>query len=78
MASEALMQNEFRTKGVDPNFPLDPLYVTESDREDIFDDCEEWASRFTFVDKLKSHQVFIIILVASYTVAYFLLRYLVI
>ena len=78
MASEALMQNEFRTKGIDPNFPLDPLYVTESDREDIFDDCEQWVSRFSLVDKLKSHQAFIIILVASYTVAYFLLRYLVI
>lgn len=78
MASEALMQNEFKTKGADPNFPLDPLYVTKSDREEIFDECEEWAVRGSLVDKLKSHQAFILILVASYIVAYFLLKHLVI
>jgi hypothetical protein len=78
MASEALMQNEFKTKGVDPNFPLDPLYVTKSDREEIFEECEEWVVRGSLVDKLKSHQAFILILVASYIVAYFLLKHLVI
>jgi hypothetical protein len=78
MASEALMQNEFKTKGADPNFPLDPLYVTKSDREEIFDECEEWVVRGSLVDKLKSHQAFILILVASYIVAYFLLKNLVI
>jgi len=78
MASEALMQNEFKTKGADPNFPLDPLYVTKSDREEIFDECEEWVVRGSLVDKLKSHQAFILILVASYIIAYFLLKNLVI
>ena len=78
MASEALMQNGFKTKGVDPNFPLDPLYVTKSDRKEIFEECEEWVVRGSLVDKLKSHQAFILILVASYIVAYFLLKNLVI
>lgn len=78
MASEAFMQNEFKTKGIDPNFPLDPLYVTKSDREEIFDECEELVGKESLVNKLKSHQAFILILVASYTVAYFALKYLVI
>jgi hypothetical protein len=78
MASEAFMQNEFKTKGIDPNFPSDPLYVTKSDREEIFEECEELVGRESLVDKLKSHQAFILILVASYTVAYFLFRLLVI
>jgi hypothetical protein len=78
MASEAFMQNEFKTKGIDPNFPLDPLYVTKSDREEIFEECEELVGKESLVDKLKSHQAFILILVASYIVAYFLLKYLVI
>ena len=30
MASEAFMQKEFKEKGIDPNFPKDPLYVTIS------------------------------------------------
>lgn len=78
MASEAFMQNEFKTKGIDPNFPLDPLYVTKSDREEIFDECEDLVGKESLVNKLKSHQAFILILVASYIVAYFLLKYLVI
>lgn len=78
MASEAFMQNEFKTKGIDPNFPSDPLYVTKSDREEIFEECEELVGRESLADKLKSHQAFILILVASYIVAYFVLKYLVI
>ena len=78
MASEAFMQNEFRTKGIDPNFPLDPLYITKSDREDIFDECEEMLGRESFLDKIKNHQAFILILVASYTVTCLLLKYLII
>ena len=78
MASEAFMQNEFKTKGIDPNFPLDPLYVTKSDREEIFDECEDLVGKESLGNKLKSHQAFILILVASYTVAYFALKYLVI
>ena len=78
MASEAFMQNEFKTKGIDPNFPLDPLYVTKSDREEIFEECEELVGKESLVDKLKSHQAFILILVASYAVAYLLLKYLII
>ena len=78
MASEAFMQNEFKTKGIDPNFPLDPLYVTKSDREEIFDECEDLVGKESLVNKLKSHQAFILILVASYTVAYFALKYIVI
>jgi hypothetical protein len=74
MASEAFMQNEFKTKGIDPNFPLDPLYVTKSDREEIFEECEELVVSGRLVDKLKSHQAFIIILVASYVLAYFVFK----
>ena len=78
MASEAFMQNEFRIKGIDPNFPKDPLYVTKDDREEIFDECVDLIETGGLLEKLKSHQVFVIILVASYTLVYFLLKYLVI
>lgn len=78
MASEAFMQKEFKEKGIDPNFPKDPLYVTKSDREDIFDECVDLIDNSGFVSKLKSHQAFVILLVASYTVTYLLIRFLVI
>jgi hypothetical protein len=70
MASEAFMQNEFKTKGVDPNFPLDPLYVTKSDREEIFEECFDLMENPGFVKKLKSHHVFVLIVMASYFFAY--------
>lgn len=78
IASEAFMQTEFRMKGIDPNFPNDPLYVTKDDREEIFDECVDLIDDSGFIEKLKSHQAFVIILVASYTLVYFLLKYLVI
>jgi len=74
MASEAFMQNEFKENGIDPNFPQDPLYVTKSDREEIFDECVDLIDNSGFLSKLKSHQAFVILLMASYTVIYFLLR----
>lgn len=76
ITGEVLMQNEFRTKGVDPNFPLDPLYVTESDREDIFDDCEEWVFRNDyFTENLKEQWFFILVFTASYIIVYFTFKF---
>lgn len=39
MAMESLQQKEWIEKGVDPNYPHDPQYVIDSDREYIFYDC---------------------------------------
>lgn len=65
--NESYMQFEFKENGVDPNFPEDPLYVTEEDREEIFSDNLYKIKRQGFSDKLKSHHVFILIVVALYT-----------
>lgn len=35
---ESLFESDFRTRGVDIDFPDDPLYITKSDRDFIFDD----------------------------------------
>jgi uncharacterized membrane protein len=38
LVSEYLFEEDFK-KGPDPNFPNDPLYVTQDDRDGIFDDA---------------------------------------
>jgi hypothetical protein len=38
-AMESLYQREWIENGVDPNYPYDPQYVIDSDREYIFYDC---------------------------------------
>ena len=77
MATEAFMQKELKTNGIDPNFPLDPLYVTKSDREDIFDECTDLIDKGGFLKQLKSHHVFVILLAASYVVSCIVLNYLI-
>jgi len=42
---EAVMQSDFVENGADPNFPDDPLYVTESDREFIFKECHSLSRK---------------------------------
>lgn len=37
-AMESLFENDFRTRGIDIDFPDDPLHITKSDRDFIFDD----------------------------------------
>jgi hypothetical protein len=67
VVNEIYMQYEFVQNGVDPNFPDDPIYVTDEDREDIFRDNLYKIKGQCFRDKLKSHHVFILIVVALYT-----------
>lgn len=54
LAMEEVYQMEFRTKGVDPNFPNDPLYVTPGDREEIFDEIYEMLEDYKSFDKFKN------------------------
>ena len=72
---EEVYQMEFRTKGVDPNFPNDPLYVTLSDREDIFDDHYEMIEDQISFDNFKKHYFFILTITASYIIVYFIFKF---
>jgi len=58
------MQSDFVENGADPNFPDDPLYVTESDREFIFKECHSLSrKKYNFSYKIKTHFGFAIFLV---------------
>ena len=70
IVNETYMQLDFRENGADPNFPDDPIYVTNEDREDIFDEAIYKFKREGLVQKLKSHHVFLLIAVAQYIGAY--------
>ena len=74
LVSEIIMKEEFKT-GIDPNYPDDPLYITEEDRYGIFHDSLTGRAEPRIVDKLKSHHVFIIIVMASYILASFIAKY---
>ena len=75
LAREEFYQMEFRTKGVDPNFPDDPLYVTPGDREDIFDEYYEMLENYKSFDKFKKHYFFILVLTASYIIVYLIFKF---
>ena len=63
-------------KGPDPNFPDDPLYVTQDDRESIFD--EVWSNYFfnnknrypNFKIILRQHSLYIILLPILFFLTY--------
>ena len=65
----------FRTKGVDPNFPNDPLYVTLSDREDIFDDYYETIEDQISFDNFQKHYFFILTFTASYIIVCLIFKF---
>ena len=70
IVNETYMQLDFRENGADPNFPDDLIYVTNEDREDIFDEAIYKFKREGLVQKLISHYVFLLIAVAQYIGAY--------
>ena len=73
LVSEIIMNEEFKS-GIDPNFPDDPLYITEEDRNGIFYDCFSSRPEEGVWDKLKSHHVFIIVVMASYALICFIAK----
>lgn len=75
LATEEVYQMEFRTKGVDPNFPDDPLYITLSDREYIFDDHYESLEDYKLFDNFKKHYFFILTFTASYIIVSFIFKF---
>lgn len=79
IVTEIIWQKEFREKGVDPNFPYDPLYVTEEDREDIFEDglTEAKMGEESELGKIKQDWLFILLVIILYSVTTFVLNYLV-
>lgn len=70
IVNETYMQLDFRENGADPNFPNDPIYVTNDDREDIFYEAVYKFKREGLLQKLKSHHVFLLIAVAQYIGVY--------
>jgi hypothetical protein len=78
IATEMVWQKEFKENGVDPNFPEDPLYVTEDDREDIFDDCLDEAQfdKKSQFEKMKEEWLFILVFIIIYSITAILLYYL--
>jgi hypothetical protein len=74
LVSEYLFEEEFE-KGPDPNFPNDPLYVTQDDRDGIFDDA--WhivinSRRYNDSKKIiKTHSLYLILLPCLYFFIYF-------
>jgi hypothetical protein len=73
LVDEAYMKTDFRENGADPNYPNDPLYVTNEDREDIFYENLVKHGRQRFLDKIKSHHFFGLVVMALYLVAYLIL-----
>ena len=73
---EAVMQNDFIENGIDPNFPEDPLYVTESDREFIFKECYALSrKKYNLTYKIKTRFGFLIFLLSINAVLFCLSFY---
>lgn len=70
IVNEAFMQMDFKDNGSDPNYPDDPIYVTNEDREDIFHEALYKFNRDGIMEKLKSHHVFLLIAMAQYIGVY--------
>lgn len=53
---EMLMNDELKEtpEMLKANFPNDPTYVTEEDREFIFKDCLAYKTRLTLIEKIKT------------------------
>jgi hypothetical protein len=74
IVEEIMFRNDLITNGSDPNFPDDPLYVTEEDRRSIFDECLYVNSEENFTTKIKNHYRFLISVVAMFIGIYFLIK----
>jgi len=74
LVNDAFMQNDFIENGIDPNFPYDPLYVTEEDREDIFYEATIYYKREKFTQKIKNNRIFLLIAMVLYVGVYGLFK----
>ena len=76
--NEVFMQEDFKTNGADPNFPEEPLYVTNEDRLDIFDEAlvQYHLKKEGFLQKIKNHHVFLLTMVVLYILCYLFIRFL--
>ena len=72
---EIMFQNDLIKNGIDPNFPEDPLYVTKEDRDSIFDECLYMNPEQKYMIKLKKHYLFLISIVAMFSLFYLILWY---
>jgi hypothetical protein len=71
---EIMFKNDLIKNGADPNFPDDPLYVTEEDRASIFEECLYINSEEKFLSKIKNHYRFLISVVAMFIGIYLLIK----
>lgn len=76
IVEEIMFKNDLIRNGVDPQFPDDPLYVTDEDRSSIFEECLYVNPEVKFTDKIKNHYQFLISVVALFIGIYCLLRFL--
>jgi hypothetical protein len=74
IVEEIMFKNDLVRNGVDPNFPDDPLYVTEDDRKAIFEECLYVNPEEKFLTKIKNHYRFLISVVALFIGFYFLIK----
>jgi hypothetical protein len=73
LVGEIMLEDDFKINGADPEFPNDPNYVTESDREYLFSDAIYQTSPTRIVDTLKSHHILMLNVMASFIFCYMLI-----
>lgn len=75
ITEELFLSMYLEIEGGDPYFPEDPSYIVEGDRISIFNDALKEQIRISFFQRLKSHYVYLISIVALYTGIYFLIQF---
>lgn len=73
LVDEILLTDDFEVNGKSKEFPDDPVYVTEADREYIFSDAVYQVSPPGIKETLKSHRITILNTMASFIICYLLL-----
>lgn len=74
IVEESYMNLEYEEKGKDVNFPNDPLYVTDDEREFVFEDYLYSQKNKNILQKIKDHYIFSIIIILSYFLLYLLIK----
>jgi hypothetical protein len=72
---ESFFSTCLEMEGGDPYFPEDPAYVVESDRISIFNDAIKQQIKVPFLQRLKSHYVYLICIVALYIGFYSVIQF---
>lgn len=76
VADELFMEIDLKSNEVLKNeFPNDPLYVTDDDREDIVEKIIREKKRITFVDRIKNYHLLLIWVVAIYGIIFWLIGF---